>query len=93
MKKNVEMISLNSTQSEFEEEMNLDARLQKLESNELKSVKAGESCPKMGCPAYVCPDMGCVTYCVDRCDWDCAIDCENCWDCYGYDDCRRMDPT
>ena len=45
MKKSVEMISLNSTQTEFSEEMNLDERLQRLQSDELKSIRAGASCP------------------------------------------------
>lgn len=77
MKKNVEMISLNSTKSDFKEDMDLDERLQKLESNELKSIKAGENCPRMGCPSD----------CADRCDSD---DCyTDCWD----DFCPRMDPT
>ena len=87
MKKNVEMISLNSTKSDFKEDMDLDERLQKLESNELKSIKAGENCPRMGCPTYVCPDMGCPSDCADRCDSD------DCYTDFWDDFCPRMDPT
>ena len=44
MKEKMEIISLNTTKVEFEEELNLDARLQRLESNELKLIRAGETC-------------------------------------------------
>ncbi|WP_303207050.1 hypothetical protein [Bacteroides oleiciplenus] len=96
MGKNVEMISLNSTRTEFNVEMNLDERLQRLESDELKSIKAGATCPKKQvCPRYTCPDR-----CDSYCEPDCVIDC---WDCFDYgcdfgcndtnEDCRVMDPT
>lgn len=95
MKKSVEMISLNSTQTEFSEEMNLDERLQRLQSDELKSIRAGASCPSKDCPRYTCLSMGCPNECVTRCDADYPecdfeiIDCRHLDD----DDCRRMDPT
>ena len=49
MKEKMEIISLNTTKVEFEEELNLDARLQRLESNELKLIRAGETCVRMDC--------------------------------------------
>ena len=78
MKEKMEIISLNTTKVEFEEELNLDARLQRLESNELKLIRAGETCVRMDCPTYVCPSMwGCSSDC-NRCDGNCAPACE--WD-------------
>lgn len=88
MKKSVEMISLNSTQTEFSEEMNLDERLQRLQSDELKSIRAGTSCPSKGCSRYICLGMGCPNECGTRCDAD-YPEC----DFEIIDDCRRMDPT
>lgn len=81
----MEIISLNTTKVEFEEELNLDARLQRLESNELKLIRAGETCVRMDCPTYVCPSMwGCSSDC-NRCDGNCAPACE--WDgCTPYND-------
>lgn len=85
MKEKMEIISLNTTKVEFEEELNLDARLQRLESNELKLIRAGETCVRMDCPTYVCPSMwGCSSDC-NRCDGNCAPACE--WDgCTPYND-------
>ena len=68
MKKSVEMISLNSTRTEFSEEMNLDERLQRLQSDELKSIRAGASCPSKDCPTEICLGMGCPNECGTRCD-------------------------
>ena len=85
MKEKMEIISLNTTKVEFEEELNLDARLQRLESNELKLIRVGETCVRMDCPTYVCPSMwGCSSDC-NRCDGNCAPACE--WDgCTPYND-------
>lgn len=96
MKKSVEMISLNSTQTEFSEEMNLDERLQRLQSDELKSIRTGASCPSKDCPTEICLGMGCPNECGTRCDADypeCDFEIIDCRHLYDEDDCRRMDPT
>lgn len=102
MKKDEEMISLNFTKNEFDEEMSLDERLQRLKTNELKSIKAGAICQKDACWGMACIE------CNDRCEDNYCEHCDDCWDCWDYgcesdcdfcpedredEWCRRMEPT
>lgn len=91
MKKNEEMISLNSSNLDFKEEMSLDEMLERLNPMELKSVKAGANACLQNC------NCNTMDHCGTRCDGNCAPDCE--WDgfddfCVGMDDdCHSMSPT
>ena len=73
MKKNVEMISLNLGSMNFEEKMDLDEVLERLNPIELESVKAGACSPNCGCYR--------MTSCSTRCDADCIPLC-NSEQCY-----------
>lgn len=91
MKKDEEIVSLNSISFEQREEMSLDERLQKLASNELNAIKAGgTNCPT-NCPTNYCRE--CV---MNHCDVVCELhDCpyDNGWicPCDGvFDDCFVM---
>lgn len=89
MKKDEEMISLNFTKNEFDEEMSLDERLQRLKTNELKSIKAGAICQKDACWGMAC--IECNDRCEDNyCEFECSMECY----LDGYEPgCRRMLPT
>ncbi|EKU90707.1 hypothetical protein [Bacteroides oleiciplenus] len=95
MTKNVEMISLNSTKLEFKEKMGLDESLERLKSNELRSIKAGENSCQTMCGTR-CDMDGCMPVCAwdscgfqDGCQHDCLIECGQEENEY----CRIMDLT
>lgn len=102
MKKNEEMISLNSNSMDFKEEMSLDEMLERLNPMELKSVKAGGAICRSKCSCHTMDDN-----CGTRCDGNCVPDCSqeecvamSCWTdredvCFTMDEesCFMMDPT